>query len=134
MGMDVRQCRRCDKLFQSLGKDICFDCIEEMDNEYVIVRDYIYENPSAGIVEISKETGVAEKMILHFLREKRLSLAEASILLTCESCGKAIATGRYCDSCLGHFDRELNKVAPPPKKTTEEKPGKTEGMHLRYKG
>jgi len=135
MDLDIRQCKQCGRLYQSIGGSLCPDCTEELDRAYVLVRDYIYKNPKAGIVEITEETGVSEKMILQFLKENRLSVAEPSSLLVCENCGKPLYSGRYCKTCLDHINRELDKVSAAEVKTkgeTADLPTNKEKMHLRY--
>lgn len=104
----ISQCKKCSRLYQSFGNaPYCPTCMEELEKGFDLVKDYIYEHPKANAVEISQETGVAEKDIFYFLREGRLSLSEGSSLLICESCGRSIMTGRYCESCKKQLEREL---------------------------
>lgn len=107
--MEIRNCKRCNRLFQYNGVKYCPKCLMEMDEMYKKVRDYLYEHPDATIVEVSEATGVEEKIILEFLREGRLELKEPSPVLTCERCGKPITTGRMCKECLVIFERGLKK-------------------------
>ncbi len=97
--MHVKQCKLCGKLFQSLGNPICMECEERLDQEFRIVRDYLYGHPDEDIAGISKETGVSEKSILQFLKEERLSLHGPSENIRCEHCGKAIPSGKLCMEC-----------------------------------
>ena len=43
----------------------------------------------------------------YFLKEGRLSVSEDNGMLSCEICGCAITTGRYCVSCKSNLEREL---------------------------
>jgi flagellar operon protein (TIGR03826 family) len=111
--MKIRQCSQCKGIFQSFGEEtVCPRCMEEMDQQYVKVRDYLYEHPRAGIVELSKETQVDEKMILRFLKEERLILAEPTEYLRCASCGTPISSGRYCENCLKSIKNEIDRLIP----------------------
>ncbi|NLO82472.1 MAG: MerR family transcriptional regulator [Clostridiales bacterium] len=107
--MDVRNCKRCNRLFQFKGSKYCPHCILELDEMFIKVRDYLYENDDANIAQVSEATGVEEKIILEFLREGRLELKEPSIDLTCERCGKPITSGRMCKECLTQFERAMKK-------------------------
>lgn len=107
---NIRQCKRCRKLFNYVASPYCSRCIDAIDQEYRTVRDYIYDNPHAGISEISEATEVEERTILQLLREGRLELDSASSALKCERCATNIQTGRYCDSCQMQLSNELKSV------------------------
>ena len=64
--MDIRNCRRCNKIFQYRGSKYCPSCMLDLDQIFIKVRDYIYENPNATIVDVSQEVGVEEDIILEF--------------------------------------------------------------------
>jgi hypothetical protein len=82
--------------------------MEELDESFELVKEYIYNHPLANAVEITQETGVSEKDIFYFLKEGRLSVSENNGMLLCESCGRSIITGRYCEPCKKHLERELS--------------------------
>ncbi len=135
MSSNVKQCKQCGGLFQSYGADICQTCAEKMDQSFRIVKNYIYDHPDVNVVEISKETGVAEKMILGFLREGRLSLDAAEGILSCESCGAPISGGRFCSKCQNNLESLLSSAYRPCAKKKEEarkstSPGR---MHIDYR-
>lgn len=121
MNSKVQQCRRCGKLFQSYGKAICSDCAEEMDQYYIMIKDYIYDHPDANVIEISKETKIAEITILYFLKEGRLSICNNSGVLVCEKCGKSISSGKYCASCLDKLGNALSSVCRTAQQRTKER-------------
>ena len=106
--MELRNCSRCGKLFASNGSEICPACIEEMDEQYKLVRDYIYEHPKATVPEVADATGVDEKTIFMLLKEGRLELREPGLGLECERCGKAITSGRFCADCLKEIGQGLS--------------------------
>jgi predicted transcriptional regulator len=90
---------------------------EEDEKDFKLVKEFIYDHENVNIVEVSQETGVSTNKILKYLKEERLILASVSggIVLTCESCGRAIQTGRYCFSCkkelIANLENELNNAA-----------------------
>ena len=111
--MNILQCSLCKKPFQSLGGKICNECLQKMDEEFIVVRDYIYENKHADIDKVSEDTGVKKQVIIHLLKEGRLIIEDASGgsggLLTCEVCKKPINTGRMCKSCQDKLASKMQK-------------------------
>lgn len=103
--MNIIQCTFCKKPFQSLGGRICPACHEQIDKDFIKVRDYIYENKNAHLDKVSEETEVSKQIIMHLLREGRLILdnPESSGVLNCEVCKKPISTGRMCRECKEKF-------------------------------
>jgi uncharacterized protein len=109
MGSRVMECKYCKKLFQSFGSNICPACVEEMENNFEIVKEYIYNNPGANVIDIARETGVPEKTVLYYLKEGRLSIEDEKAGLTCEKCKKPISNGRYCKECQVTLENTLYK-------------------------
>lgn len=110
MAANFRTCKGCGKIFQSAMAEFCDQCAKEFDDKFVSIRNYLYDHPDATVVEVVENTQVEEKIVLHFLKEGRLEMKNATGLLTCEKCGKPIATGRLCDSCKKNMSQVLNKA------------------------
>lgn len=107
--MDIRKCKQCDRLYQFHGSKYCPSCLIELDKVFLDIREYIYENPDSTVAEVSENTGVDSEIIMEFLRDGKLELKEASILLECKSCGKPIKTGQMCSDCASLFEKEMKK-------------------------
>lgn len=99
MSADVRQCKQCNRLFQSFGSDMCPPCAERLDRDFLVIKEYLYDHPDANVVEIVQLTGVDEKIVLGFLREGRLSVEGDVGMQACEECGTPISVGKYCLRC-----------------------------------
>lgn len=89
------------------------------------------------MAEISNETGIEEKLILHFLREGRLEMMTADGSLVCEKCGTPIKSGRLCRKCSEALSHALNSVLPQKsalgnerKGTGIAKTGRADGLHV----
>lgn len=108
--MDVRNCPSCGKIFNRLRRDICPACVQKEDQEYELVRDFIYDHPSVDVQGLHEGTGVAVDTIMKFLREDRLVNISKSLVLECESCGTGIASGRFCDSCKAGLTKDFSSV------------------------
>jgi flagellar operon protein (TIGR03826 family) len=108
---EIRNCPRCGKIFTYLGRPICSKCVEIEENEFKLVKEYIYDNPGATISEVSQETGVTVEKIMRFLREERLEIKSenCNLLLECEKCGRSIKTGRFCEKCKEQINKDFRR-------------------------
>jgi len=121
---NIIQCSICKKPFQSYGGRICGNCLEKIDKDFIIVRDYIYDHKRADMDKVSEETGVPKQIIMHLLKEGRLVIddpeGEGGVLF-CEVCKKPISTGRMCKDCK-------DKVASTMQKNiSSARPGESQG-------
>lgn len=119
--MEILNCRNCGRLFNYIGgQQICATCKSSLEEKFVEVKKYIYENKQASILQISEDMGVSTQQIRQWIREERLFFSDDSPLgIDCEICGTTIKTGRYCDACKSNMRNEL---AGAYKKDNVEKP------------
>lgn len=110
--MNIKNCRKCNRIFADDGFDLCPLCRTENVEEFKAVKEYLYEHPGADIQTVSEATGVDTRKILKYLREGRLEIADNSpnLILDCERCGKPIKTGRFCEKCIAEMQREFKRV------------------------
>ena len=111
--MNIVQCQFCKKPFTSLGGRVCPACLEQIDKDFITVRDYIYEHKHSNIDLIAEETEVKKQVILHLLKEGRLIIDSpdggGGGYLFCEMCKKSINTGRLCKDCMGKVASTMDK-------------------------
>ena len=111
MGLTMSNCPYCGRVFVRTFHNICQHCINEIEEQYQLVRDYLREHRTATITELSEETGVPVKQITKFIREGRLSLKDnPNMSYPCESCGILIREGNLCGSCRQKLAKKLNRV------------------------
>lgn len=132
----IAQCKFCSKPFHSIGGKVCPNCLDEIDEDYVKIRDYIYDNPGKlDIDAVCEATGVHKKVVLYLLEEKRLIFSTpVSGGLSCSICHRPISEGAMCDSCKKSLSNTLNSVVAKPavqKKAPLPSGGKTAKMHLK---
>jgi hypothetical protein len=96
--MNVKTCKFCKKSHQGFSA-LCPSCVQQLDDKYVTVRNYLDKNPRGTLTIIAEETGVDEKSLLFLMREGRISLRDSGSSLDCLMCGAKIASGRYCNKC-----------------------------------
>lgn len=112
--MDVRNCKRCGKIFQYKGNWICPNCVQQDDEDFHKVREYIIAHPNSTSIDISQATGVELKTIARFLKEGRLEseyVSGSELGLQCEKCGREIESGRYCESCLNELQTGFKQAS-----------------------
>ncbi|WP_353893751.1 hypothetical protein PRVXH_000512 [Proteinivorax hydrogeniformans] len=98
--MKLGNCRKCGKIMYSNGYFMCSECKAEEYSSYKLVRDYVYDNKGATVLEVAEATGVDKSVILRYVKEERLSLLDdRSILPRCRVCGAFVDNGEVCDSC-----------------------------------
>lgn len=131
--MNIRNCKECGRLFQYDGiSKLCYRCRKKDDEDFRIVKDFLYENPKETITVVSEETDVSEEKILRYLREGKLEIVgeNPGILLDCESCGKAIRTGRYCEKCAQNMERGLKSGFERKEKLNTNQSSSGNKMHI----
>jgi len=122
--MNIVQCTYCKKPFQSLGSRICPACLEQIDRDFITVRDYIYEHKHSNIDKIAEETEVKKSIIIHLLKEGRLIIdsPDGDGILICDMCKKPINTGRLCKECMGKVASKMDKNVSSNKKPEQKAP------------
>lgn len=83
----ISTCKRCGNLFaySGIGLNICKKCVELEEKEFKLLKDYIYENPSATFKDTVLATGVKVSRIRSYLKNGRLIILDSSpIFIECE--------------------------------------------------
>ena len=125
MDMDVRNCKKCGKLFNhAIGPVICPLCKDQLEEKFQEVKKYIRDHPGCGIAEVSDECEVSQQQIKQWLRDERLQFSEDSpVGLNCENCNAMIRSGRFCDKCKLEMTHSLQNMYKSEHKPVEhEKP------------
>ena len=98
---ELRNCKKCNRLFSSLdGSTLCSRCNVKADDGFSRVREYIYDNPTPSIKDVSKGTSVSADIILKWIRDGRIILSENSSISFCERCSSPMDGGRFCGKCV----------------------------------
>lgn len=129
--MEAKNCPRCGKVFVQIREPICEACVKEEEEIFENVRQFVRDNPSKSIKEISEECGVSTKRILQYVRD---GLLEATVGLqsevSCSKCGKPIRTGRMCETCVLEVNfqvsdmKEASRIKNKGKVFTHQNPAK----------
>jgi protein-arginine kinase activator protein McsA len=114
--MELRNCRKCQKLFISIsGRLICQECYEVEEEKYDRILKYLGTHPDASIKEICEATQNSEESVVELVKKGKITL-NVSVVYRCEICGKKITSGKACPECRKKMEEELDKVIEKVKK------------------
>lgn len=108
--MEYKYCKRCKKLFTSNGNKLCTECIRELDDIVVEIKEYIADNPRANVMSICRELDIEEKDILYLMREQRIELTQVNpdkLGFVCATCGEPTLGEKYCKQCKEKMSAEM---------------------------
>ena len=114
--MDVKNCRRCRRLFNYIGgQPICPQCREELEKKFHEVKKYIFDNKGVTIKDVVENCDIDENTVRQWIREERLEFsAGVDIGVTCEKCGAPIVSGRFCEKCKASMINQLSEAGRRP--------------------
>ena len=98
--------------------------VSVLEEKFQEVKAFLEENPNSSVETVADELDVSVKQIRQWIREERLSLSVAGADgIVCETCGKPIRTGRFCEKCKNNMANALaesiHKPEPPQPQETE---------------
>lgn len=131
--MAISNCKRCDRIFSKVRRDICSECIAEEDKAFQTVRDFLRLHRDASMSEVSEATEVEVEMIIEMIQDGRLMLRDnPNFSYSCERCGKPTQTGRYCGHCTKELSSALSGAAAELRqKNASQQNGSNKGFHSR---
>ncbi|MCR4435075.1 MAG: MerR family transcriptional regulator [Clostridiales bacterium] len=132
---DVRNCRRCGKIYNHIGgPPICPACREADEEDFKRVKEYLYENPGATLSEVSSTLDISVEKIKMYLKEGRLEIVgdEGNIVLECENCGRSIRTGRLCNECSKMLVKDFSSTAKQMKSRLDPPETSKKPFEMRY--
>lgn len=110
--MNLGNCPRCGKLYTVNIRELCTDCMKVIEREYEKCATFLREQKGATIHEVSEATEVSVRQITKFIKEGRISIANApNLAYPCEVCGTLIRESNMCESCRTRLTRELRQAA-----------------------
>ncbi|WP_379138065.1 TIGR03826 family flagellar region protein [Paenibacillus sp. sgz500958] len=126
--MNLDNCPRCGRLYVKNVLDLCQTCVRELEKQYEVCVKYLRENRGTSIQELSDATEISIKEITRFIREGRISIANApNMMYPCEVCGTLIREGHMCDNCRTRLRKDISNLAkdsaPPKEENKSSKSG-----------
>lgn len=99
---DLANCPRCHAIFMKGAAVVCPACSKKEEEDFQTVYAFMRkkQNRTATVEEIEENTGVPEKRIRQFVKQKRLHPAQfPNLAYGCEKCGASVREGRICERC-----------------------------------
>ncbi len=129
---NLRNCKKCGRLFSANNDStfLCSRCNESIDDDFIKVREYIYDNPTSSVKDVSLSTGIPTESILKWIRDGKIILGEKSIISFCERCGEPLDDGgRFCPKCVRNLTDGLKQGLVKGKSSMS----RNQGMHIKEK-
>jgi uncharacterized protein len=134
--LDIKSCKFCKRTFRGFSA-LCPSCVEQLDNKYLMVRNYLDRNSMSNISRVAEETEVDEKSLLYLIRDGRIAIKGEGSAISCLKCGMPITSGKYCDKCKTDLVKNLeatksameHSAAPAPAKPKDINDGRGR-MHM----
>lgn len=106
--MAISACDICGKPFNNALGKICSACSKSVDETYIKVRKYMYQNPkNCDFINIIEDTQVSEKELNYLIKKGRIEVADKpGGSAKCRACGKEITSGSVCDKCMAKIVSE----------------------------
>lgn len=110
--MNVKNCKRCSKMFSVKTSDyLCDACIEQLEEEFRRIKEHLNVNPNDTLQSVSDATGVSKKQLLTWLREGRLEATPGMEQdLSCRVCGNPVVKGHMCKNCAESVGQETEDL------------------------
>jgi flagellar operon protein (TIGR03826 family) len=115
--VNIDYCPKCKKVYVKNMYGMCGACIREIENEYERCLKYLREYRKCNINELSEATDVSVRQITKFIREGRISIANApNMEYPCEVCGTLIREGAMCDGCRARLVKDVKHMSEDEKR------------------
>lgn len=126
--MAIGLCEYCGKPFNCVGGMLCVPCSKIMDETYIKVRRYIYQNPKdCEFIAVIEATEVSEKALNYLIKKGRIEISGTTGGgLRCRACGKETTSGSVCEQCMSKIVSEklMAKETKETKNTNQSSGGK----------
>lgn len=132
MVLPISNCKRCDRIFNRIRRDICQACIAEEDKAFQTVRDFLKLHKDASMTDVQDGTGVDMELIIEMIQDGRLILRDnPNLAYGCERCGSQTQSGRYCAKCTKELSNALTAAATELRQKNAEQNALGKGFHSR---
>lgn len=132
--MNVRNCRKCGKLFNYVsGPPVCPACKDALEKKFQEVKKYVQDNRGATIADVVENCEVEAQQVRQWVREERLEFSGEGVTgITCEKCGAVIPTGRFCQKCKNEMTANLSSAIPQKPKEAPKKKDPKDNPKMRF--
>lgn len=112
--MDVKlaNCARCKRVYTRIRSELCPECQDAEEMEYVKIRDLLAEHPGLTMEEAAEQAGVSKEVICRMVRDGQIAPMESDEPITCGRCGAPVSNPvkRLCTACLFDLDAKISNA------------------------
>ncbi len=131
MGLQLKNCPNCGKVYVDTGMRMCRDCYEKELKQEDEIASYVRDNPNSTVKQICEALNVKERIVMRMIKAGRFVAAGVQVGYPCESCGAIITRGRLCDKCNKDLLKQV-EVQKEKKAHTVQRSGR--GMYSKDMG
>ncbi len=114
-------CKNCGKTFLKVGaRSTCSECTEQEENDFLKVKDYLYEFPNSAVDEVAEQTDISRERILEWVKEGRIEAKGMAVSYPCSICGKPIHSGKICMKCQKDIGAAADSLKPAENNPTNQ--------------
>ncbi|NHN28793.1 flagellar protein [Paenibacillus agricola] len=107
----VANCPGCGKVFQKNLRNLCSYCVIALQSEFDACDRYLRSNRKSTTQQLSMATGVSEKQIMLWIKERRLSPSDyPNLTYPCNSCREPIRQQEMCMSCRTRLTNDIREM------------------------
>lgn len=103
-------CATCGKMFARVYVQLCNSCAVSEENRFVLVRDFLRENPGTSISQVADATGLSRGEISKFYEQKRLVEVDPGRGETPTKCTCALSVSGRCAFCRMQLSQKLGEM------------------------
>ncbi|MEK3721706.1 flagellar protein [Paenibacillus sp. FSL H8-0034] len=107
----VANCPGCGKVFQKNLRNLCQDCVSNLQNEFNACDRYLRSNRKATTEQLSEAVGVSVKQIIIWIKDKRLPVTDyPNLTYPCNSCREPIRQQEMCYPCRSRLTKDIREM------------------------
>lgn len=133
--MTLTNCQQCgDLYYQYSSGRRCPRCLEAEEDAFQRVLAHLRQTQERSIPRIAEATEVDQRLIIRWLRQKRIGFEVVPGELSCRRCGTAVSSGSFCERCqraLADAIAEQLRPAKPARSASGSQGDAGRGMRYR---
>jgi hypothetical protein len=107
----VDNCPKCGKVYQKNLRNMCQECLRQVDDSFQICYSYLKTKRKATTEELCRDTRVNEQQVMMFIKDNRLPLLDyPNLTYACTVCGARIRKHTMCVKCSMNLTSEINDM------------------------
>lgn len=103
-------CASCGRMFARVYVQLCNACAVSEENRFLLVREFLRENPGRSISEVADATGLSRGEISKFYEQKRLVEVDPGPGEVPTKCTCALSVSGRCPYCRMQLSQKLGEM------------------------